>query len=225
MIYKVTNNINGKVYIGQTKRSLNTRISNHKSLANKGSNYQIHRAIRKWGFDTFYWMVINQCDDIDTLNLLEQYYIEYFDSVKNGYNMTTGGRHSFPSKKTDEHIKKLRQAALNLSDDVKENRKRICRELGLSAKGKGERYAISEETRKKMRVAKKGRGSKGKNHWNYNKKLSPETKEKIRQKKLGGHHSEETKWKMSQTHLSINKKLKESVNSGSSIMAIDEGLA
>lgn len=48
-IYKITNNINGKIYIGQTKTSIERRFISHKSAARRGINYILYKAIRKYG--------------------------------------------------------------------------------------------------------------------------------------------------------------------------------
>ena len=91
LIYKVTNNINGKVYIGQTRRKLLDRKRRHLRDAKNGSNVQFHCALRKYGEDNFSWEVICFAKDKDTLNELENYYISKYDSINSGYNMVDGG--------------------------------------------------------------------------------------------------------------------------------------
>ena len=61
-IYKITNNINEKAYIGQTWKSLNTRISQHKSPNNKGCR-KLYNALNKYGRDNFKIELITSCDN------------------------------------------------------------------------------------------------------------------------------------------------------------------
>ena len=89
IIYKVTNKINGKIYIGQTTRPLNQRMSEH--LANGRTSY-FDRALRKYGIQSFDVDVIDNAETKEELNEKEKYYIEFFNcKVPNGYNLTDGG--------------------------------------------------------------------------------------------------------------------------------------
>lgn len=63
-IYKITNNINDKIYVGQTIRSLEKRKSRHLNDARYGSKNPIHRAIRKYGVENFVFETIEKCDKI-----------------------------------------------------------------------------------------------------------------------------------------------------------------
>lgn len=89
IIYKATNKINGKEYIGQSKYSLNMRKKSHKKEMKYTSVY-FHNALKKYGFESFDWEVI---EEVPNENLCEKeiYYIDKFNSFKNGYNLTTGG--------------------------------------------------------------------------------------------------------------------------------------
>jgi len=91
LIYKITNDINSKIYIGQTTKSLEERIKNHRNSFVSGVDNHLYRAMRKYGWDKFHFEVIDTCDDQDTLNELEAYYIAKYDSVRTGYNMALGG--------------------------------------------------------------------------------------------------------------------------------------
>lgn len=96
-IYGLTCLITGKMYIGQTKRELDRRILGHLSSAKNGSNFLIHKAINKYGFENFYIeeFEIIECetpeDLINDLNTLEEFYIEYYNTFGKGYNMNKGG--------------------------------------------------------------------------------------------------------------------------------------
>jgi group I intron endonuclease len=91
IIYKVTNTINNKVYIGQTIQSINQRQIAHYKKARLGSQTNFHRALLKYDKAHFMWEQVVRVNDKNTLNELEQFYISKFDSYKNGYNMTVGG--------------------------------------------------------------------------------------------------------------------------------------
>ena len=93
-IYKITNLINGKSYIGQSV-NINKRFIAHKSAAfntnNKKYNFPLYRAIRKYGIDNFRFDVLEECTESE-LNNKEKYYILEFQTlVPNGYNQDEGG--------------------------------------------------------------------------------------------------------------------------------------
>lgn len=98
-IYKYTNKINGKIYIGQTN-NIQKRQNGHKSAANNIKNHSyadaFHSAIRKYGYENFSFEVLEEASDEkgrDYLNDREKYYIQYYHSLcsENGYNITSGG--------------------------------------------------------------------------------------------------------------------------------------
>lgn len=96
-IYLVSNNINNKKYIGQTKRTVEERWSDHLSKLQSDVNY-FHNAILKHGKEHFYIETIDivTAKDPDTLNEIlnkgEIYYIAKYNTVHpNGYNLTNGG--------------------------------------------------------------------------------------------------------------------------------------
>ena len=92
VIYCATNIINDKKYIGQTIRGLNRRKNEHICLANNGSEWAIHQAIRKYGEDNFEWMVIDSANNQEELDEKEIYWIDYYNTFyEGGYNMAIGG--------------------------------------------------------------------------------------------------------------------------------------
>ena len=92
-IYKITNKINGKSYIGQTIQNVKERFYQH--CATKCSqailNMVIHKAINKYGKSNFTIEVIEEVESTN-LNDRERYWIRYYDSYNNGYNSTEGGQ-------------------------------------------------------------------------------------------------------------------------------------
>jgi len=90
-IYKISNDINDKLYIGQTTQTLQRRFTSHCCSSNdKAKNMYIKRAILKYGKEHFKIELIEECDD-SLLDEREIYWINYFDSYNNGYNLTIGG--------------------------------------------------------------------------------------------------------------------------------------
>jgi group I intron endonuclease len=104
-IYKITNKINGKVYIGQTIVSINQRWSRHKSDSSKNSPYAIHRAIKKYGFDNFIVEEIDGANNISELNYREYLHIGLHNSMyPMGYNLKPGGNSRGHSEQTKKKI-------------------------------------------------------------------------------------------------------------------------
>lgn len=129
LVYKLTNTINGKAYIGITARSEPERWSEHKVRAKQGvRNSRLYDAIRKYGPDAFNREVIATASTEDELRELEKRYIQEFNTYDAGYNSNIGG-HGF--LEFPEHIR------------IK---------IGKAQKGK----IISPESRKKMSAAKLG---------------------------------------------------------------------
>jgi len=94
IIYKVTNKINSKIYIGQSHFSLAKRKSVHLATAKiLNKSIPFHLAIRKYGRDNFIWEVIDTAVTQEELNEKECFYItDYRSSISDlGYNLKTGG--------------------------------------------------------------------------------------------------------------------------------------
>lgn len=107
-IYKATNTINQKCYIGFDSKWPQRKAA-HKHAAKKGANQPLEKAIRKYGFDSFVWVVIYQSYERDhTLNVMENHFIKEYDSYGiNGYNITTGGEGAFGWVPSDETKQKI----------------------------------------------------------------------------------------------------------------------
>ena len=61
IIYVARNRVNGKAYVGKTVSGLAIRKAAHRREAEAGSRCPFHRAIRKWGFETFEFVVLQEC--------------------------------------------------------------------------------------------------------------------------------------------------------------------
>ena len=106
-IYIIKNTVNSKVYIGQTRTSVNQRWKEHLRHAQYGDQV-INRAMRKYGVDKFYIETLEICD-VSIIDEREIYYIDLFSSTNKtkGYNVSLGG--STP---------KFKRKALSISDLV-----------------------------------------------------------------------------------------------------------
>lgn len=90
-IYKITNRVNGKVYIGQTHFTIEHRWKQHQKNFNIEHRKQpLYCAFAKYGIENF---DVDKIEEIecDKLDEREIYWIAYYDSFKNGYNATLGG--------------------------------------------------------------------------------------------------------------------------------------
>ena len=88
-IYKITNLVNDKVYIGQSARGVQQRFHRHiQDAMSERLDTHFARAIRKYGPENFVVDVIDTADTQDELNRKEQYWIRHYDSIHHGYNET-----------------------------------------------------------------------------------------------------------------------------------------
>ncbi len=130
IIYKATNIINEKCYIGQTVKTLNARISGHKNSAQKIRDCSyFHNAIKKYGIENFKWEIIDVCNDRKELNEKESFYIKKYNTIHpNGYNLTWGGESGIPSAETRKKLS-LSRIGMKFTEEHKRN-------LSLAKKGK-----------------------------------------------------------------------------------------
>lgn len=91
-IYKITNLINGKIYIGQTSKTIQERFEAHLKKARAYTNRYLYDAMNKYGYENFKVTEIEECDNAN-LDEREIYWIKYYNSNNKqyGYNMTIGG--------------------------------------------------------------------------------------------------------------------------------------
>ena len=169
LIYKVVNVVNGKMYIGQTVQSLKQRKYSHISNAlNKRDNNYFHSAIKKYGPDSFEWIIIHDnIINIDFLNRLEIFYIGFYDTFGSGYNLTEGGLGQIGFKFSEESRKRMSEAQKgkrcgkdnpNFGRNHSEKSKR---KMSKSRKGK----KFSEDHKRKMSEVRKGKRCGKDNPW------------------------------------------------------------
>jgi len=107
-IYLITNLINNKVYVGQTvQKNPKMRWYAHLSDARRGKKTHLHDSIRKYGVDNFTWEVIDQADDLKTLNDIEDDWINHYRTLTEVYNVREGGGNMLHSA---ESIEKMRES-------------------------------------------------------------------------------------------------------------------
>ena len=160
IIYKATNIINNKSYIGQTTRSLEKRMEAH-IYSSKSGKTPFMKSMRKYGPENYKWTILCRCSSKEMLNTMEYFYITHYKTHidDGGYNLTWGGEGTVGHKHTDESKEKMCLAKVGKNTNTPESR-RINSEKHLG-------IVRSEETRKKMSDAQIG------------KKHSQETKDKI----------------------------------------------
>ncbi len=214
IIYCAENNVNDKVYIGQTVKILEQRKKVH--VKSRYNGY-FQRALKKYNDWNWYMVQEYDCDKDkmkSVLNKAEMFYIDIYDSFKNGYNMTVGGDGVLGLKRSDKTKQKI-SAAKKGKRFSKEHKANISICLKGSARRKGTKTTeaaranmsagqmgrkISDETKSKMSLSQIGNtNALGYEH-------TEEAKRKIRAARLGkdtwnkgktGIYSEETKAKMS----------------------------
>ena len=93
IVYKITNSINKKVYIGKTSRSLEWRLCEHIKKAKKRRNTHLYDAMNHYGYENFIIESLEQDISAKDINIREKHWIKVYDSCNRikGYNMTEGG--------------------------------------------------------------------------------------------------------------------------------------
>jgi hypothetical protein len=179
VIYKITNLVNGKVYVGKRAYSKEKFLKSYYY----GSGKYITLAIKKYGKWNFSKEVIEECESLEDMGKREKYWIKELDTMRpNGYNLCIGGNGAVGYHHTEEwkyEMSKLRRG--------KKHSEEWCRRISESNKGKKRSEEIREKMRKshlgiplsekhKQGLSKSHRGEK--NYW-FGKKLSEEHKRKL----------------------------------------------
>lgn len=129
-IYKITNQLNGKSYIGQSIDIMG-RWRRHRVQAQK-EDTPLYCAIRKYGIDNFTFEVVEECS-FEELNNREIYWIQYYNTYYAGYNQTTGGEGNF------NNIVKLSEQQISEIIDKLQNSNMTQREIA-------KLYSVGEDT-------------------------------------------------------------------------------
>ena len=214
-IYKITNQVNGKAYIGITVNSLEFRISQHR----RDVRCIMHKAFKKYGIENFDIEVLMDSEEYPLLNTLEylnkseRNFIKVFNTLApNGYNFRTGG--GAGGKCSEETKRKISESLKGEKHQY--YRKSLTPEhrekIGDAQRGeKNHAYgkSPSAETRRKRSIALKGRvftdehkrkiglANKGKKHTEETRRKMAESKKGKVYPHHGKPHTEETKRKIS----------------------------
>jgi group I intron endonuclease len=188
VIYKTTNLIDGKIYVGQDKYNRNSYL---------GSGTWICNVIKKYGKENFRKEILEHCS-LEELNDKEQYWIKELDSMNPGigYNLTAGGKHlAIVSEIVRAHISEARK---NMSPEAKSNMS-----IAISKALTGKKF--SEERKKNISDGHKGQipWNKGKvgvqEAWNKGIPVTEEVKIKISKSNKGKVRTADVKKRISES--------------------------
>lgn len=117
-VYQIRCLINNKIYIGSTSK-LNKRFNKHKRnlINNRHHSIALQNAFNKYGIDKFEFSILEECDDLDKLQELEQFYLDYYQSYDRdkGYNILKDAyRGARGFKHSEETKRKISQSAKNM---------------------------------------------------------------------------------------------------------------
>lgn len=200
-IYKITNKLNLKIYIGKCQCSIEARFKQHCSRAEhwydkkQDFNSHLYPAMVKDGIENFKIEQIEECQN-SKLGAREKYYIKLLDAQNPevGYNIAAGGESFWEGHKHSAETKKKigeHSAKINLGKHLSEETKEKIRQAHLGKCFRKD-FHHSEETKQQLSEMKKGKpGPRLGSH------LSAEQIEKLRLSHLGKKASEETKQKQS----------------------------
>jgi len=138
-IYKISNNTNGKIYIGITTKTVLNRFQRHCVIArtsNKHNKKYLHYAMMKYGWINFSVGTIEECNSIEELKERESFWIKELDSnnPKIGYNLTKGGDGLAGYKVSRDIMQKVWDSNKGRNQSIEEKQRRSATMLGLVVK-------------------------------------------------------------------------------------------
>lgn len=145
VVYIITNTVNGKRYVGKTsEKRWNDRMSGHRTRGNGSRRSKIHRAIVKYGWESFSARPVYYSDSESAALAREMWFIKNLGTSDYGYNITRGGEGILGMKHSAETRKKMSATA----------RRRISEDPGLGHRiadlAKSWRETISDTDRVKL---------------------------------------------------------------------------
>lgn len=197
-IYCIINEVNGKMYIGQSIQ-LKERERQHFNILKRNchDNFYLQSAFNKYGKENFKWKILKYCKEKDLVKW-EQCFMNYYNTTNPncGYNLALRADSSRLSEETKRKI--------GIANKGRKHTEESKRKMSETRKG----FKHTEETRKKMSKAQKKRSFKqterlrlfniGNKRW-LGRKHTPEELEKMSIAQKGKIVSEETKKKMSES--------------------------
>lgn len=211
IIYKHTNKINGKVYIGQTTQHPKDRWDGGWGYCN---NPYFMSAIKKYGWDNFTHEILGEYETKETLDMAEIEAISLYEATnrEKGYNMKSGGSNG---KLTEETRKKISETRKRNAKPMTEKQQDALAKFNLLPRTKehGENiskakmgHTVSEETKEKLRISRALQVNSPENSQDIRDKIgaaskgrvcSEETRKKLSSINMGKKFSEETRKKIS----------------------------
>lgn len=143
IIYKISNTVNNKLYIGQTCKPLKVRWANHLCFNSSGC-VKLTNAMKKYGILNFIMKPLIVVNSQEIANYWEVYFIRKFNSIKNGYNIREGGS---DGKLSEETKNKMSESHIGLRQSDETRNKKSLTMMG-NSNALGKKYSIS--TRFKM---------------------------------------------------------------------------
>lgn len=182
-IYKITNKINNKVYIGCTVNSLEKRFYEHLYRCFK-TDYKskLYNSIKKYGVENFEISLIEECDVSNIYEIEKKYIVEY-DSYENGMNSTFGGEGCLGYIHSPEIRKKISENTKNGNSHKGKTYEQLYGDLAVEEKikrsdsVKNSWEKLTEEERKN-RIKKASQGNA--KNYKYSDELIKEVKNKLR---------------------------------------------
>lgn len=189
-IYRILNLVNLKSYVGQTINP-ETRQYQHFNCVN--SSEILSNAIKKYGKENFQFTVIYQSlDSFDHIMEMEKYFIEKYNSIENGYNLSEGGYGSPGVRKTEETKQKIREKAMG-----RKHTEATKKKLSQSHKG----YVMPERQKAAISSSLTGhKRSEVERQALRDRVWTPEMREKARLAQLGKKHSPEALAKLTEAN-------------------------
>lgn len=158
LIYKITNKLSGKSYIGLTTQKLKRRLEAHYRLTKSA----ISQAIHKYGKENFSVLELGNYSSLEELNDAEEYFISFYNSLApNGYNLHSGGNSHVVSEETKRkqsisHLgkKRSKESILKMIKTATGQKRTLETRLKISAANKGRKPA--PQTIEAIKKANKG---------------------------------------------------------------------
>lgn len=153
-VYVITNQVNGKRYIGITTKPVEQRLHEHILASRRGVPFALYGAMRKHGEESFQIECLESCAGEELAKRRERKYIAEMNSMESGYNMTAGGDGFACLVRTEEHRRRIGDA--HRGKQVSPEMRRRISETLVAQPGRQH----TEDSRKKI-----GEAQTGDQHW------------------------------------------------------------
>lgn len=200
-IYIIENDINGKLYVGQTVNPYKREIDHFSQTPESTNCLTVHKAMGKYGSEHFEFVLIDTASSQKELDAKEKYWIKTLNSLRpRGYNLTEGGHGGsmLGRKHSPETLAKMRDCKLGEKNPAFGKKHTKKWKENMSKRMQGRKHPLygttpSEETKKKLRDSHKGKkpsaktrqkmsnAHAGENNAFFGKKHTEETRKKMRE--------------------------------------------